>query len=133
MTELTICFCPVWLFHTTLLLKKILRQSDAQSRKKIHSLFIADQILNSSHGHRRSLVLLMIIRLVAQSDFLLTDSPHELALHMTTRRIRRRERFPENVAHMVEEPYGTEENGRVTLPIIQEELCIAITLSLIHI
>ena len=93
------------------------------------SLFIAGQILNSSHGHRRALVLLVVIRLVTHGDLLLTDSPHELALYMTSRRIRRWERFPENIAHMMEEPYSAEENRRVTLTMVQEELRTAVALS----
>ena len=70
----------------------------------------------------------MIVRFVAHGDFLLTDSPHEFALHMTTRRIGRRERFPENIAHVVEESQRTKENRRVTLPMVQEELRIAVAL-----
>ena len=71
----------------------------------------------------------MIVRLVAHCDLLLTDSSHELTLHMTTRRIWRRERFPENIAHVVEEPYSTEENRRGTLPMVQEKLRIAVASS----
>lgn len=91
-------------------------------------MIIAGQILNTSHGHRRALILLVVVRFVAHGDFLLTDSPHELALHMTTRRIRRRERFPEDIADVMEEPHSTEENRRVTLPMVQEELRTAVAL-----
>ena len=93
------------------------------------SLFIAAQILNSSHGHRRTLVVLMIIRRVTHGDLLLTDSPHELALHVTTRRIGWRKRIPENIADAMEQPQNTEEIRRVTSTMAQEKLCVAIALS----
>ena len=91
-------------------------------------MIIAAQILNSSHGHRRTLVVLMIIRLMPHRNLLLMDSPHELALHMTARRIGRRKRLPKNIAHVVEEPCSTEKNRRVTLTMVQEELCEAVAL-----
>ena len=93
------------------------------------SLFTAAQILNPSHGHWRTLILLVVVRFVPHGNFLLPDSPHELALHMTTCRIGRRKRLQKNVAHVVEEPYSTEKDRRVTLPMVQEELCIAVALS----
>ena len=71
----------------------------------------------------------MIIYLVTHGDFLLTDSPHEFALYMTTRRVGRWKRFPKNIADVTEEPQSTEENRRITLPMVQEELCIAVALS----
>ena len=88
-------------------------------------MFIAAQILNSSHGHRRPLVLLMIIRLMSHYDLLLTDSLSELTFHMTTRRVGRRKCLPENIADVMEEPQSTEENRRVTLTMVQEELSVA--------
>ena len=85
--------------------------------------------MNASHRHRRSLVLLVIVRFVAHVDFLLTDSPHELTLHMTTRWVRWRKRFPENIADVMEESQSTEENRRITLTMVQKELCEAVALS----
>ena len=92
-------------------------------------MFIAGQILNSSHRHRRSLVLLMIIRFVTHCNLLLTNSPHELTLHVTARRVGRRECFPENIADVMEEPHSTEKDRRVTLSMVQEKLRIAVALS----
>ncbi len=91
-------------------------------------MFIAGQILNSSHRHRRSLVLLMIIRFVTHCNLLLTNSPHELTLHVTARRVGRRECFPENIADVMEEPHSTEENRQDALPMVQEKLRVAVTL-----
>ena len=71
----------------------------------------------------------MVICLVAHGDFLLPDSPHELVLHMTACRIRWWERFPEDIADVMEEPHSTEENRRVTLLVVQEELRTAVALS----
>ena len=47
---------------------------------------------------------------------------------MTTCRIGRRKRLPKNIAHVVEEPCSTEKNRRVTLTMVQEELCEAVAL-----
>ena len=93
------------------------------------SLFIAAQILNSSHKNRRTLVLLVIIWLMSHRNLLLTDSLSELALHMTARRVGRWKRFPKNIADVTEEPQSTEENRRITLPMVQEKLRIAVALS----
>lgn len=71
----------------------------------------------------------MIVRLVVHGDLFLTDSTHELALHMTARRIGQRKCLPENVAHVAEKPYSTEKNRRVTLTMVQEKLCEAVVLS----
>ncbi len=73
---------------------------------------MAYQFLDGLHSHIPAalLLFLMVVRLVALSNFLLTNFSHQLAVHMTSRLISGRQRFPEDVAHVVEELCSAEKD-----------------------
>lgn len=73
-------------------------------------------------------MFLVIVRLMPHCNLLLTYPTHELALYMTTRWIEWWKCLPENVAHVMEEPYRTEKNRRGMLTMVQEKLRVRITL-----
>ena len=72
----------------------------------------------------------MVIRLVAQGDFLLLDSPSEFAVHMETGAGLWQGVVLKDPAHVVEQAGGRQHDGGRTevILVFQEELCILVSL-----
>lgn len=73
----------------------------------------------------------MVIRLMAHGDLLFLDFPPQLSVHPLSHRSGRRNRvFPEDLAHVVKQSGGGEQQvGPLGLvKVLQEELCVLISL-----
>ena len=79
---------------------------------------------------RHDWLVLMVIGFVAHGDFLFPDSPSELALREVDSGERRRSLVLEYLAHVVQEPCGTGQEGRPlgVIHVVQEILGILIAL-----
>ena len=73
-------------------------------------------------------LLLMVVRLVAHGDFLLSDFSSQLTVHKGDPAARRRGLLLEDAAHVVEEPGGAGEEGGRVIHVVKEKPGVLIAL-----
>ena len=93
-------------------------------------MFILAHILGGSHGRASVGLLLVIIRLVAHSDFLFHELPEPFAVNDQAGWRRWRRGVPDDLCHVAEKPGGAEQDRWITilLHVIKEKLRVLVAL-----